>query len=93
MPAYTISSDAHAGANPRDRAFFQDPYAFYRDARAVSPSFFWEDYGRWCFGGFGEVSALLRDKRFGRQILHVATREQLGLLMAGVTDGTSGAAA
>jgi len=79
MPAYTISSDAHAGANPRDRAFFQDPYAFYRDARAVSPSFFWEDYGRWCFGGFGEVSALLRDKRFGRQILHVATREQLGL--------------
>jgi len=79
MPAYTISSDAHAGANPRDRAFFQDPYAFYRDAHAVSPSFFWEDYGRWCFGGFGEVSALLRDKRFGRQILHVATREQLGL--------------
>ena len=59
MPAYTISSDAHTSANPRDRAFFQNPYAFYRDVRAVSPSFFWEDYGHWCFAGFAEVSALL----------------------------------
>jgi cytochrome P450 len=25
------------------------------------------------------VNALLRDRRFGRQILHVATREELGL--------------
>jgi unspecific monooxygenase len=38
----------------------------------------WEDYGHWCFTGFKEVSALLRDKRFGRQILHVASREELG---------------
>ena len=44
-----------------------------------SPTFFWEDYGHWCFAGFEDVSALLRDKRFGRQILHVASREQLGL--------------
>jgi cytochrome P450 len=79
MPAYTISSDAHASAGPRDRAFYQDPYAFYRDVRAVSPSFFWEEYGHWCFADFDEVGVLLRDKRFGRQILHVATREQLGL--------------
>jgi unspecific monooxygenase len=38
----------------------------------------WEDYGHWCFAGFRDVSALLRDKRFGRQILHIASREELG---------------
>ena len=79
MLPYTISSDSHVSAGPRDAAFYQDPYAFYKSVHAVSPTFFWEDYGHWCFAGFGEVSALLRDKRFGRQILHVATREQLGL--------------
>jgi cytochrome P450 len=55
----------------------QDPYAFYDTVRAA-PCFFWEDYGHCCFPGFAEVNALLRDRRFGRQILHVATREELG---------------
>ena len=71
--------DSRASASPRDSAFYQDPYAFYSALHAGSPTFFWEDYGHWCFAGFKEVSALLRDKRFGRQILHVASREQLGL--------------
>ena len=30
-------------------------------------TFFWEDFGFWCFGGFDDVSRLLRDRRFGRQ--------------------------
>jgi unspecific monooxygenase len=79
MAAYTISHDSHASARPRDSAFYQDPYAFYRNLHSASPTFFWEEYGHWCFAGFREVNALLRDKRFGRQILHVATREQFGL--------------
>jgi cytochrome P450 len=79
MAAYTISHDSRTSARPRDSAFYQDPYSFYRDVHSVSPTFFWEEYGHWCFAGFREVKALLRDKRFGRQILHVATREQLGL--------------
>ncbi len=29
--------------------------------------------------GYDHVNALLRDRRFGRQILHIATREELGL--------------
>jgi unspecific monooxygenase len=65
-------------ADPRDPAFYADPYAFYALAHAASPAFFWENYGHWCFAGFNDVNALLRDKRFGRQILHVATREELG---------------
>ena len=71
--------DRRASAQPRDPAFYRDPYRFYEAVHAASPTFFWEDYGHWCSASFKEVSALLRDKRFGRQILHVASREELGL--------------
>ncbi|MDB5505658.1 MAG: hypothetical protein JWR75_296 [Devosia sp.] len=68
-----------ATAAPREIAFYHDPYAFYDAVHAETPAFRWNDYGHWCFAGFREVSALLRDKRFGRQILHLATREALGM--------------
>ena len=68
----------HANARPRDARFYQDPYAFYGAVHAASPTFFWEEYGHWCFTGFDEVNALLRDRRFGREILHVMTRQELG---------------
>jgi len=64
--------------NPREPAFFNDPYPAYREMRSGGELFFWEDYGFWCCAGHKLVSALLRDRRFGRQILHVATREALG---------------
>lgn len=64
--------------DPRNPAFVQDPYPAYREIRARTPVFFWEQYGFWCAAGHDVVSALLRDRRFGRQILHVATREELG---------------
>ncbi len=64
--------------DPRDPAFFNDPYPAYAAIRAEAPVFFWEDYGFWCFGAHADVSALLRDRRFGRQILHVMSREELG---------------
>ena len=72
-------ADRHAVAQPRELAFYRDPYAFYDAVHAASPAFFWDDYGHWCFAGFKDVSALLRDKRFGRQILHLMSREQLGI--------------
>jgi cytochrome P450 len=64
--------------DPRDPGFFADPYPAYAAIRAAAPAFFWEDYGFWCFAAHADVSALLRDKRFGRQILHVMSREALG---------------
>jgi unspecific monooxygenase len=77
--AFTIdAASRHARANPRDPAFYSDPYAFYAALHAQAPTFYWKDYGHWCFTRFADVNALLRDKRFGRQILHVATREELG---------------
>lgn len=78
-PITDVSDDRRASAAPRDPNFFQDPYTFYAERHASQPAFFWEEYGHWCFAGFKEVSALLRDKRFGREILHVATREEIGL--------------
>lgn len=72
-------ADRHANAQPREFAFYRDPYAFYDAVHAASPAFFWDNYGHWCFAGFKDVSLLLRDKRFGRQILHLMSREQLGM--------------
>jgi cytochrome P450 len=46
--------------------------------RAAVPVFKWEQYGHWCFARHADVAMLLRDRRFGRQILHVASREELG---------------
>lgn len=76
--AFTLS-DRRASAQPREPAFYQNPYAFYDAVHAEAPAFLWENYGHWCFAGFKDVSALLRDKRFGRQILHLLSREQLGM--------------
>jgi cytochrome P450 len=79
MTAFAIDASARrASAKPRDPEFYRDPYPFYAELHRGSPTFLWEDYGHWCFTGFKEVNALLRDKRFGRQILHVASREELG---------------
>ncbi|MFM8683218.1 MAG: cytochrome P450 [Chthoniobacterales bacterium] len=64
--------------NPCETDFVQDPYPFYARWREECPVFFWEELGHWCFARHQDVSALLRDRRFGRQILHVATREELG---------------
>jgi len=78
-PVTDVPPQLRASADPRDPAFYQDPYAFYARMHAQHPTFFWEQYGHWCFTEFKTVNALLRDKRFGRDILHVATREEIGL--------------
>ena len=64
--------------DPVDPAFFNNPYPAYHAIRAATPVFKWEEYGMWCFARHEDVNALLRDRRFGRQILHVASREELG---------------
>lgn len=53
--------------DPHEPAFVQDPYAAYRFLHAQGSSFFWEEYGIWCLGGYDEVNRALRDRRLGRQ--------------------------
>jgi cytochrome P450 len=55
--------------DPRDTDFVNDPYPAYAAIREAAPAFFWEDYGFWCFVRFADVSALMRDRRFGRKIV------------------------
>jgi cytochrome P450 len=64
--------------DPRDPTFTADPYPTYARLRAESPVAHWQALGFDCFSRHAEVNALLRDRRFGRQILHRATREELG---------------
>ncbi len=64
--------------DPRKPQFVQNPYDYYEALRKTFSAFKWENYGHWCFVRHEDVNALLRDRRFGRQILHVATRQELG---------------
>lgn len=67
VPAYTIdASTRRASCSPQDSRMYGNPYEFYTALHEACPTFWWEDYGMWCFAGFDEVNALLRDKRFGR---------------------------
>ena len=64
------------GRNP---AFYCDPNRVYAALHAVCPTFYWEEQKQWFFTRYDHVNTLLRDRRFGRQVLHVATREELGM--------------
>jgi unspecific monooxygenase len=62
----------------RDPAFYHAPNAAYAAMHAASPIFWWEEQGHWYVTAYDQVNALLRDRRFGRQITHVMSREALG---------------
>ncbi|MDZ4309190.1 MAG: cytochrome P450 [Cypionkella sp.] len=53
--------------SPLDPAFVQNPYPFYETARAAGPFFHWAEYGMACTGNAAAVSAIFRDRRFGRE--------------------------
>jgi cytochrome P450 len=79
LPAAIDPATRRVSLDATDPAFYQDPYRTYEAIRAVAPVFFWEELGVWCLTGYEAVNGLLRDKRFGREILHVATREEVGI--------------
>lgn len=53
--------------SPTDPEFVQDPYAFYDRARATGPLFYWDEYDLICTASADVASAVLRDRRFGRE--------------------------
>ena len=57
--------------DPCEPEFHQNPYPAYHAIRASAPVFKWEHYGYWCFARYEDVNALLRDRRFGRQVPQV----------------------
>ena len=54
--------------SPTDSAFVQNPYPFYAEHRAKAPLHVWADYNMPAAFSHDAVQALLRDRRFGREI-------------------------
>ncbi|MHC0053963.1 cytochrome P450 [Actibacterium sp. D379-3] len=54
--------------SPTDPGFVQDPYPFYDRARAHGPLIWWNDYDMPAAMSHVAVNALLRDRRFGREV-------------------------
>ncbi|MFQ3566609.1 MAG: cytochrome P450 [Aggregatilineales bacterium] len=65
--------------DPHDPDFLRDPYPTYDRLRAEGPIQFDEAAGMWFVFTYEDVTALLRDRRLGRQIDHVLSREARGL--------------
>ena len=58
--------------DPTEPGFVQDPYAFYDRARRGGAVFHWTDYDLPCVTSHPLASAILRDRRFGRERPHDA---------------------
>jgi cytochrome P450 len=72
------ASTRRLSLDARDPGFYRNPNAGYAAMHANSPTFWWEEQDQWYFAGYDNVNALLRDRRFGRQITHVMSRDELG---------------
>ncbi len=71
LPRYSV--------RPDDPEFFNDPYPYYGEMRKLGPAVYWEAYDKIAFCDYQPVNAILRDRRFGREITHVMSREAAGL--------------
>ncbi len=61
-----------------DPGFIFDPYPLLAELRESSPVFFDPVWNKVFFARYDDISALLRDRRLGRSILHVLSRDELG---------------
>jgi cytochrome P450 len=69
---------ATAGFTPSDPGFVADPYPAYARLREVGRVLYDPDSDHWLVPHHVDVNALLRDRRFGRTYLHVATHAEMG---------------
>lgn len=66
------------GFDPWSRAFVADPYPVYAELRERGPVHRFEATEQWVIPRYEDVNGLLRDRRFGRTYLHVATHAEMG---------------
>jgi cytochrome P450 len=64
--------------NLSDPDFLRNPYPTLEDLRETAPIFLEPNYNKVFFTRYDDIAALLRDKRLGRSILHVLSRDELG---------------
>ncbi len=65
--------------DPADPDFIRDPYPTMDRLRETTPVFWHPPTGMWWVASYRDLVTLLRDRRLGRQIEHVVSREALGL--------------
>ncbi|HJR98659.1 MAG TPA: cytochrome P450 [Actinomycetota bacterium] len=58
--------------------FVADPYPVYERLRGLAPIAHDPNTEHWLVTRYDDVSSLLRDRRFGRTYLHIATHEEMG---------------
>jgi len=63
---------------PQDLSFVADPYPVYAELRRDRPVAYDEATDHWLVTRHRDVDAVLRDRRFGRTYLHVASHEAMG---------------
>src|SRR5262249_13433263 len=73
----TLGGDVDVFA-PQDIAFAADPSPAYARLRSEAPVTYDETTDHWLITRYADVDALLRDRRFGRTYLHVASHEEMG---------------
>ncbi|WP_034384805.1 cytochrome P450 [Deinococcus sp. YIM 77859] len=61
-----------------DPAFVRDPYPLLAQLREETPAFRDPVLQRVFLTRYGDIAALLRDRRFGRSVLHRYSRDELG---------------
>jgi cytochrome P450 len=66
------------GFAPWDLAFVADPYPVYAELRELGPVHYDEATDHWLVPRYADVNALLRDRRFARTYLHVASHAEMG---------------
>jgi cytochrome P450 len=66
------------GFSPSDLGFVENPYPVYAELRERAPVLYHEPTDHWLVSRHADVDALLRDRRFGRTYLHLASYAEMG---------------
>ncbi|HEY3208790.1 MAG TPA: cytochrome P450 [Actinomycetota bacterium] len=66
------------GFAPWDVSFVANPYPVYATLREGHPVLYDEATDHWLISRYDDVNALLRDRRFGRSYVHVASPAEMG---------------
>lgn len=61
-----------------DPAFVADPYLRLAELRETAPVFYDPVWNKTFFARYEDIAALLRDRRLGRSITHLLSRDELG---------------
>lgn len=64
--------------NPLSPEFQANPYDYYQAIRQFMPQLHYAEWNTWFLTRHNDCSAVLKDQRFGHEILKIATREELG---------------